>query len=108
MLFRSDISLRTLRFYEDRGLITPRRSGTTRLYDEVARQRLSTILRGKSMGFTLTEIRAMLVAEGSGKSVTDLKLSKAQIDEQLKYLKRQKAEFETAITELKKSQKVAA
>ena len=103
-----DVTLRTLRFYEDRGLITPRRSGTTRLYNEVTKQRLATILRGKSLCFTLTEIRAMLAAEGSGKTANNLKLTKTQINDQLKHLKRQKAEIETAIAELKKSQKIAA
>ncbi|MBU3731624.1 MAG: MerR family transcriptional regulator [Beijerinckiaceae bacterium] len=60
------VTLRTLRFYEDRGLITPRRSGMTRLYSEKARSRLALILKGKHLGFTLTEIRAMLEAHLAG------------------------------------------
>ena len=50
------ITPRTIRFYEDEGLIKPRRHGTTRLYTVGDRTRLSWILRGKRLGFTLAEI----------------------------------------------------
>jgi DNA-binding transcriptional MerR regulator len=93
------VTLRTLRFYEDRGLITPRRSGMTRLYNESARERVGLILKGKHLGFTLTEIRAMLEAEEKGAS--ELKLGRAQVAEQIEHLERQKLEIEQAITELR-------
>ena len=51
-----NVSQRTLRFYEDRGLLSPRRDGSTRLYGASERQRLDMILRAKRLGFTLTEI----------------------------------------------------
>ena len=57
------VTLRTLRFYEDRGLLSPRRDGTARIYDLRDRDRLSVILKGKQLGFTLTEIRAMLAED---------------------------------------------
>ena len=57
------VTLRTLRFYEDRGLLSPRREGTARIYDARDRARLSVILKGKQLGFTLTEIRALLAEE---------------------------------------------
>jgi DNA-binding transcriptional MerR regulator len=94
------VTLRTLRFYEDRGLITPRRSGMTRLYSEHARDRLALILKGKHLGFTLTEIRAMLEAE-EAKNGGELKLSKLQIEEQIAHLERQKSDIEQAIVELR-------
>lgn len=103
-----DVTLRTLRFYEDRGLITPRRSGTTRLYDETTRQRLATILRGKALGFTLTEIGAMLEGDGSGEASNTLKLTNARINDQFKHLERRKAEIEAAIRELRRSQSMVA
>ncbi len=55
-----DITPRTLRFYEDKGLITPRRVGAIRVYTrrEIARMRL--ILRGKRLGFSLADIREFL------------------------------------------------
>jgi DNA-binding transcriptional MerR regulator len=59
-----DVTLRTLRFYEARGLLTPRREGMNRYYSAQDRARLELILKGKRLGFTLSEIRAM-VAQGS-------------------------------------------
>ena len=57
------VTLRTLRFYESRGLIAPSRSGMTRIYSARDRARLALILKGKQLGFTLVEIRAMLANE---------------------------------------------
>ena len=54
------VTARALRFYEDEGLIKPRRHGTTRLYTAGDRTRLSWLLRGKRLGFTLAEIRELL------------------------------------------------
>ena len=50
------VTARTIRFYEDEGLIKPRRQGLQRLYSVGDRARLGWILRGKRLGFTLTEI----------------------------------------------------
>ena len=49
-------TLRTIRFYEDRGLLSPERQGTTRVFHDRDRVRLQLILRGKRLGFTLDEI----------------------------------------------------
>ena len=54
------ITARTMRFYEDEGLIKPRRQGLTRLYSAHDRMRLSWILRGKRLGFSLAEIKELL------------------------------------------------
>jgi DNA-binding transcriptional MerR regulator len=54
------ITSRTIRFYEDEGLIKPRRQGLTRLYSIGDRARLGWILRGKRLGFTLSEIGGLL------------------------------------------------
>ena len=54
------ITARTMRFYEDEGLIKPRRQGLTRLYSAHDRMRLSWILRGKRLGFSLAEINELL------------------------------------------------
>jgi DNA-binding transcriptional MerR regulator len=51
-----DTTLRTIRFYEDRGLLAPERHGTTRIFHDRDRVRLQLILRGKRLGFTLDEI----------------------------------------------------
>lgn len=55
-----DITARTIRFYEDQGLISPRREGTRRIYEERDRVRMKLILRAKRLGFTLSEIRETL------------------------------------------------
>jgi len=51
-----DVTLRTIRFYEDRGLIEPERRGTTRVFYARDRVRLALVLRGKRLGFSLEEI----------------------------------------------------
>ncbi|HEX8663644.1 MAG TPA: MerR family transcriptional regulator [Beijerinckiaceae bacterium] len=95
------VSLRALRFYEDRGLLSPVRLGSSRIYDARQRARLELILKGKQLGFTLTEIRALLEREERGESAPKLRLSVRQIDDQIAHLERQKGEIETAIAELK-------
>src|SRR5437899_423305 len=54
------ITARTIRFYEDEGLIKPRRQGLMRLYSTHDRTRLGWILRGKRLGFSLAEIKELL------------------------------------------------
>jgi DNA-binding transcriptional MerR regulator len=54
------ITARTIRFYEDEGLIKPKRQGLTRLYSAHDRVRLGWILRGKRLGFSLAEIKQLL------------------------------------------------
>jgi len=54
------LSPRAIRFYEDQGLILPERAGTQRIYTKRDRARLSLILRGKRLGFSLADIRAFL------------------------------------------------
>ena len=65
------VSLRTLRFYEDRGLIKPRREGNARYYRATDRVRMEMILKGKKLGFTLTEIQDLLGGKGATET-TDL------------------------------------
>mgnify|MGYP006174871395 FL=1 len=55
-----DVTLRTLRHYEDVGLLHPERRGTTRVFHQRDRIRLRLILRGKRLGFTLPEIRTIV------------------------------------------------
>ncbi|MBB3949812.1 MerR family transcriptional regulator [Aureimonas jatrophae] len=55
-----DISTRTIRFYEDEGLISPVRRGRTRLFRQSDRHLLRMILRGKRLGFSIAEIREIM------------------------------------------------
>jgi DNA-binding transcriptional MerR regulator len=54
------VTPRTIRFYEDEGLIAPRRVGTSRIYSHQDRGRLALICRGKRLGFSLAEIKEFL------------------------------------------------
>ncbi len=96
------VSLRALRFYEDRGLLSPVRLGSSRVYDARQRARLELILKGKQLGFTLTEIRAMVAEERGGETpAANLKLSLDQVDDQIAHLEQQKIDIEQALAELK-------
>jgi DNA-binding transcriptional MerR regulator len=97
------VSLRTLRFYEDRGLIAPHREGTARYYTEQDKSRVALILKGKHLGFTLGEIRDMM---GQGKrngaqTPTALSFNPEQIAAQIDHLERQRSELDEAIAELR-------
>ena len=54
------LTTRAIRFYEDEGLLAPRRSGRSRIYAERERVRIKLILRGKRLGLSLSEIRELL------------------------------------------------
>ncbi|MFS8037447.1 MerR family transcriptional regulator [Xanthobacter sp. AM11] len=96
------ITLRALRFYEDKGLISPRRDGMTRLYSDADRRRLAVILKGKHLGFTLTEIRALVAAHDKADGAeAGLSLSRERCLAQLAQLERQRTEIDDAIAELK-------
>lgn len=95
------VTLRALRFYEDRGLISPRRIGTMRIYDARDRERLGVILKGKQLGFTLAEIQEMLASDKAGSGGVDLRLSLDKIDDQIAHLEQQRAEIDVAIEELR-------
>lgn len=95
------VSLRTLRFYESRGMLSPRREGTARRYDARDRERLAAILDGKRLGFTLTEIRAMLEDKRRDGAAAKLALSLPEIEDQIAHLEAQKAQVEAALRDLR-------
>ncbi len=96
------VSLRTLRFYEDRGLIRPRREGNARYYRGADRVRMEMILRGKKLGFTLTEINDLIGGKGANET-PDLEeqLQPQQIVNQIGHLERQREEIDSAIERLR-------
>jgi DNA-binding transcriptional MerR regulator len=94
------VTLRALRFYENKGLISPHRDGLNRLYSQGDRTRLALILKGKKLGFTLGEIRQMIAAEESPANRDALTLSREKCLEQIEMLERQKAEIEEGLSEL--------
>jgi DNA-binding transcriptional MerR regulator len=94
------VTLRALRFYENKGLIAPHRDGLSRLYSQGDRTRLALILKGKKLGFTLGEIRQMIAAEEGEADRDALTLSREKCLEQIELLERQKAEIEEGLSEL--------
>jgi DNA-binding transcriptional MerR regulator len=98
------VSLRTLRFYEDRGLMQPRRHGASRFYAPADRARLRIILKGKQLGFTLTEIRGLIDAAPDRGAEIEERLNAQQIAEQIGHLERQRGEIDTAIACLRAAQ----
>lgn len=101
------VTLRALRFYEDKGLLRPGRRGAVRLYTDRDRERLAIILKGKQLGFTLGEIAGMIARneddfDAAAEGLT-LRLSVDQISEQIRHLEAQKRDIEAAIAELEES-----
>jgi len=96
------VSLRTLRFYEDRGLLGPQRRGVLRLYDRRQRARLRMILKGKRLGFTLSEI-SQILGSGPGDEPAEIEavLPRARIETQINTLERQRDQLDDAIRELR-------
>ena len=97
------ITLRALRFYEDKGLLSPRREGLARLYSAADRDRLAVILKGKRLGFTLSEIRSLVAAHDKSAGGRGLALTRERCMAQLTQLERQRAEIDAAIAELQET-----
>jgi DNA-binding transcriptional MerR regulator len=97
------VTPRALRYYETRGLLQPRRRGRSRAYDAADRRRLQTILEGKQLGFTLTEIVELIGVPPEGADEADLedRLRPEKIAEQLILLERRRDEIEAAIIRLR-------
>ena len=91
-----DISPRTIRFYEEKRLISPQRNkANQRIYGKRDRARLKLILRGKRFGYTLDEIEEMI-------GMTDVNMSEvAQIEKSLAYGEKKLTELRSRINELR-------
>jgi DNA-binding transcriptional MerR regulator len=94
---------RALRFYEDKGLLSPRRDGAMRLYGQAERERLGLMLKAKRLGFTLGEIRQMLATPADPAGAEALNLSREQCFDQIKLLEARKREIEAALVELRRT-----
>ena len=102
------VSLRTLRFYEDKGLMFPRRQGTARYYSPNDRVRLELILKGKRLGFSLSEIHNLIASRTTASPEDDtadlvVSLNTVQVAAQIAHLERQRDDLTTAIAELREA-----
>lgn len=95
-----DITTRSIRFYEDMGLIQPDRKGSMRIYQRRDRVRLKLILRGKRLGFSLAEIRDLLELYDTNQIDTQLIKMLKMIDEKEAVLKRQREDITIVLDDL--------
>ena len=96
-----DVTPRTLRFYEQRELLTPIREGQKRIFTQRDRARLKLILRGKRFGFSLEDIRQWLNLYDLGDGqITQLTLWVENAATQMDTLRAQRDELEDAMAEL--------
>jgi DNA-binding transcriptional MerR regulator len=96
------VTPRTLRFYESEGLLAPERRGQARIYSGRDRGRLTLILRGRRVGFSLAEIRELLDLYGIGDGgIAQLERSRAKFSQRITELERQKKDIDESIAELK-------
>ena len=97
-----DVTPRTLRFYESKELLFPKRQGQKRLFTKKCRGRLKLILRGKRFGFSLEDIRQLLEMYDMGdQQQTQLLRTYELATDKLTDLKNQRDEIEETIKELK-------
>jgi len=102
------ISTRTIRFYETKGLITPDRVGTTRVFRRRDRTRLLLILRGKRLGFSLNEISDYLELYDADKTqAVQTQHLLERVNSRLEMLRAQKEDLEIAVKELEAMQRYA-
>ena len=95
------VTARAIRFYESKGLLHPQRAGTTRIYTHRERGRLQLILRGKRLGFSLTDIGDYLNLYDADPTQQDqIMLLLAKVDARIKELESQKIDLEASLTEL--------
>jgi len=95
------LTLRALRFYHSRGLISPQREGRRRIFSRADRDRLALIVKGKKLGFTLTEISQMIEAQAGRANAHSLRLSAEKCLQQIDFFERQMREAAEALTELR-------
>ena len=102
-----NITTRTLRFYEEKGLLTPTRRGTVRVYSSADRVKLKLILRGKRLGFNLEESRDIISmyepATGNTRQLESL-LEKISIKQAL--LEQRKKEIDLMLNDLLQTESI--
>lgn len=95
------VTLRTIRFYEDRGLLSPQRRGTQRIFHNRDRVRLALILRGRRLGFSLDQIATIVnMYDAEPGEVGQLRYLIEQIEDRRLELEQRRKDIEEALAEL--------
>ncbi|MGO1247743.1 MAG: MerR family transcriptional regulator [Oceanisphaera sp.] len=96
-----EITPRTLRHYEELGLLTPKRKGNTRLYSHKDKFRLALTIRGKRLGFSLAEMRELFeLYDAEHRTRPQLYSMVAMIEEKRASLRQQQEDIEKVLAEL--------
>lgn len=102
------ISTRAIRFYESKGLLSPERVGSTRVFRRRDRARLILILRGKRLGFSLRDISEYLSLYDAHSHTKQVSLLVEMVDRRLRLLEQQLADLNTTVTELRQIRSLAS
>lgn len=95
------VTTRTIRFYEDEGLLSPRREGTNRIFSQRDRVRLKLALRGKRLGFSLAEIRELFeLYDISRDEHKQLEEFLARLERRRAHLEQQREDIELMLREI--------
>jgi DNA-binding transcriptional MerR regulator len=96
-----DITPRTIRFYEDQGIVSPAREGRNRIYDARDRTRLKLALRGKRLGLALAEIRTLIdMYDGPGDGSPQLREYLSVLERHRHTLEQQRMDIEETLREI--------
>ena len=100
------ITPRTIRFYEDQGIVSPTRAGRNRVYHPRDRARLKLALRGKRLGLQLSEIRSLIdMYDGPGDTATQLRHYMQVLAEHRRVLEQQRQDIEQTLSEIEQQQR---
>ena len=98
-----EVTSRALRLYEEEGLLKPQRIGMRRIYNEGNRVRLRLILRGKRLGWSLSEIKELFdLYDSSHGEEAQLELMLAKLEQRREILVAQKCDIENALEDLER------
>jgi DNA-binding transcriptional MerR regulator len=102
------ISTRTIRFYESKGLLAPKRAGATRIYSKRDRARLILIMRGKRLGFSLEGIAEYLnLYDADPHQVAQTRLLLQRVERAVAELEQKQDDIEKTLTELREVRQLA-
>ena len=95
------VTLRALRFYEDKGMLSPLREGSTRLYTRRDNARLKLILLGRKIGFSLREVKQLIdLYDPNGTNTKQLRTALEKSERQLTRLHKQREQIDEAVNDL--------
>lgn len=102
-----DITTRSIRFYEDQGLLSPERKGQTRIYSKRDRVRLKLILRGKRLGFSLAETGTLFeLYDADTSSAKQLSTMLELVEEKKERLHQQMEDIKVVLMELSTAENI--